>query len=364
MSESHPITQLAPSFDAARAAFVDAASTAGCALSTWEHPLRGLHDEHLSIDVAITGAADASACLVVVSGTHGVEGYAGSALQRHLLANRASELTDAPVRIVFVHALNPYGFSWVRRVNEDNVDLNRNFVDWTAPPPVNAEYRELAAMLVPDSWDAATQESSTLALLGHVERMGLEHMQAVVSGGQYDHPTGVFHGGSAPTWSHRWLEANAVDLVGSATDVGIIDFHTGLGPWSHGELISHEATDGAGYHRGTTWWGQVNSMVDGESVSAALSGDWLGAIERFLPGRTVTSAALEFGTVDPISVLQSLRADAWLHAHGDPRGEHAAGIRRQVWDAFLDDDPAWLAALVFRCDSVVDGAIAGLTAAV
>ena len=33
-----------------------------------------------------------------------------------------------PLRCVLLHALNPFGFAWRRRVNEDNVDLNRNFL--------------------------------------------------------------------------------------------------------------------------------------------------------------------------------------------------------------------------------------------
>ena len=64
-------------------------------------------------------------------------------------------------------------------------------------------------------------------------------------------------------------------------------------------------------------------MLDGESVSAALSGDWLAAVESMAPGVETTSVALEFGTVDTVTVLQSLRADAVLHAHGDPVGPEA-----------------------------------------
>ena len=30
--------------------------------------------------------------------------------------------------IVLVHVLNPYGMAWLRRFNEHNVDLNRNFL--------------------------------------------------------------------------------------------------------------------------------------------------------------------------------------------------------------------------------------------
>ena len=46
--------------------------------------------------------------------------------------------------------------------------------------------------------------------------------------------------------------------------------------------------------------------------------------------------------VDLVTVLQSLRADAWLWAHGDPSGPDAPAIRAQVRAAFIDDDPSWI----------------------
>lgn len=101
-------------------------------------------------------------------------------------------------------------------------------------------------------------------------------------------------------------------------------------------------------------------MHDGSSVSAQLDGDWLSAAPRCSPATEVTAIAIEYGTVDTISVLQSLRADAVLHAHGDPTGPGAAAIRDQVRSAFADDDPAWLAVCVPRYESVVAAAIARL----
>ncbi|MEP6300168.1 MAG: DUF2817 domain-containing protein, partial [Ilumatobacter sp.] len=93
----------------------------------------------------------------------------------------------------------------------------------------------------------------------------------------------------------------------------------------------------------------------------SLSGDWLAAVDGLLPGVEVTSAALEYGTVDVITVLQALRADAWLHAHGDPTGPGAGAIRAQVRAAFADDDPAWLDVVVDRFAQVSDAALAALT---
>ena len=261
------------------------------------------------------------------------------------------------MRVVLLHAFNPYGFAWVRRVNEDNVDLNRNFVDWSQPPPANEDYGGIAHLLVPDAWDDDTQQTTTLQLLAFAEEHGFERLQAVVSGGQYSHPTGVFYGGTGPVWSHRWLDEHLRGLVGSATRVGIVDLHTGLGPWGHGELISHVGRNDPGYRRGTAWWGEVRSMVDGESVSADLSGDWLAAADDMLADVEVTSAALEYGTVDTVTVLQSLRADAVLHAAGDPLGSDGDAVRAQVRAAFADDDPAWFDAVADRFDEVIGAAV-------
>jgi hypothetical protein len=352
---------LTDTYAESRQRFLEAARRAGAEVTTSRHPAAGMDGEELAIDVATAGPADADAVLLIVSGTHGVEGFTGSALQHEWFEHRAAD-RPSDLRVVLIHALNPYGFAWVRRVNEDNVDLNRNFVDWTQPPPANEDYGGLAQLLVPDRWDDDTQQTTTLQLLAYAEEVGFPRLQEVVSGGQYSHPTGVFYGGAGPVWSHRWLVERLPELVGSARRLGLIDLHTGLGPWGHGELISHVGGDDAGYQRGQAWWGDVRSMLDGESVSAQLSGDWLGALDRLLPDVEVTAAALEFGTVDVVSVLQALRADAVLHAHGDPRTADAAAVRSQVRAAFADDDPAWFDAVSARFDEVVGAATTALSA--
>lgn len=350
------IAPLSRTYADARAAFLDAAAGAGARIETSRHPLTGLDGEELAIDVAEVGPADAADAVVVVSGTHGVEGYLGSALQRHHLATLDRDRAGGPA-VVFVHALNPFGFSWVRRVNEDNVDLNRNFVDWSEPPPCNDDYLEMAELLVPSSWSEAEQQRTLLALMGKLEELGMERLQRIVSGGQYDDPTGVFYGGNGPTWSHRWLHEFVERRFAGVRRAAIVDLHTGLGPWGHGELISHAHPDSEVFQRQHAWWGDVRSLLDGSSVSAELTGDWLGAVDRFAPDTEITSVAIEYGTVDPITVLQSIRADAVLHAHGDPTGPAGTAVRMQVRGAFLDDEPAWLEACWPRYRSVVTAAL-------
>jgi hypothetical protein len=351
---------LAATYGDARDRFLAEARDAGATTIAYVHPATGLHGETLAVDVAELGPDVADDVVLIVSGTHGVEGYCGSALQsrwlRHCAADRPGDLA-----VVCLHALNPYGFSWVRRTNEDNVDLNRNFVDWNGPPPANPDYDEIADLLVPARWTDEERARTDTLLLEMLDDRGLQSFQQTISGGQFTHPDGVFYGGSAPVWSHRWLRAWCGEHLGDAHRVAIIDLHTGLGPWGVGELIVSDHAGSTGHRRAVQWWGEVTSMVEGDSVSALLAGDWLEAAPGFLPGAEVTSAALEFGTIDPVSVLQALRADAWLHAHGDPAAPAATEVRTQVRQAFADDDPAWLDTVWVRFLQVVEEMFVGLS---
>lgn len=346
-------------YQEARTRFLAIAEQLGARIESHVHPLLGLEGEQLGVDVAHIGAEDAPSALVIVSATHGVEGYAGSALQRWWLDERSPAVPEC-VRVVLIHALNPFGFSWVRRVNEDNVDLNRNFVDWSAPP-TNAGYSEIADLLVPASWTADTQSATNAALGKFLKEHGMDRFHEIVASGQYSHPAGLFYGGAGATWSNMWLHDNLAQIVAPAIELGVIDIHTGLGEWGTSQLILPGSAGSALHSRATAWFGEVHSLADGESVSSAISGDWLTSINDAVPDVEATSIALEYGTVDPIAVLAALRADAWLHGHGDPQGTEAAAIRQQVRTAFCDDDPAWLSALTTRFDEVVSAAVEALS---
>jgi len=352
------VEPLSPTYAAARAAFLRAADAAGAGVASYPHPLVGLEHEDLTVDVAELGPRHATDVIVVISATHGVEGYCGSALQRHWLQHHAAERPDH-VRVVMVHALNPYGMSWVRRVNEDNVDLNRNFPDWSQPVPQNAEYAAIADLVVPREWTDEEQQRTTGALIGLAAEKGFPWLQQVVSGGQYEHPTGVFYGGSGPTWSHHWLRTWTADHLGDAQRLAVIDLHTGLGPWGHGELIGCEQKGGPLFEQANAlWFGEVTSMVDGDSVSAVVQGDWLASVQQLAPQAEIAAICIEYGTVDTVSVLQALRADAWLHGYGDPRGPEGPAVRAAVRAAFADDDPAWINTCWPRFHAVIGAALA------
>src|SRR5204863_991645 len=138
-----------------------------------------------------------------------------------------------------------------------------------------------------------------------------------LSGGQYRHADGIFYGGAGETWSRKTLTAIFRERLASASDVGVIDYHTGLGPVGYAEQIVSAAPDSEEYRRAALWHGlAATSLTGGDSVSAKLAGDWLDATPRLLAHARVTGSALEYGTVPSADAMDPLRADNWLHAHG------------------------------------------------
>jgi len=116
----------APDYTTARERFRAAARRIGAGLHALPLAAVGPIGETLTIDIAWLGPADARAALLHTSGLHGVEAFAGSAVQ-HALLNDPPAIAPG-CALVLVHVLNPWGMAWLRRTNENNVDLNRNFL--------------------------------------------------------------------------------------------------------------------------------------------------------------------------------------------------------------------------------------------
>lgn len=358
------------SYADARRRFLDAAAEAGAVLTTHRNPVA---PDDLATDVAWLGPANARKVLFVNSGTHGVEGYCGSAVQLALLTGAIPATLPPDTALLVVHALNPYGFAHDRRVDEGNVDVNRNFVDHAAlntgeqvrhGPPANVEYADLHGALVPKSWDGearAAADGELMRLLGvHGERW----VQAVVTHGQWTHPDGLFYGGTARVWSHRTLRTIAADLLPDRDRIAYIDLHTGLGPRGVGEPIFRGGRDDSAFSRAREWYGDLLSRSeDGSSSSTIIVGNTATAVaDAVPPGTELTAITLEFGTVSGFDVLQALRADNWLSLQDRPDPGLRREIKHQIREAFCPSDPAWRTAVLARADVVLRQALAGLAA--
>ena len=349
------------SYAEARQKFLAAAAVRGGDLQSHPHPLPGRDGEALAMDVLRVGPADARALLVLSSACHGVEGFCGSGAQVALLGDEGWHRLahEAGVALLYIHALNPHGFSWWRRVTHENVDLNRNFHDFSHPLPGNDGYDRLALHIVPATWPPSPEDEAALA--AYAAEFGERGLQAAISGGQYKHPEGLFFGGHAPTWSNLTLRRVLQQHGQRCEKLGWIDFHTGLGPCGHGEKIFACRNDDAALARARGWWGaDVTSIYDGSSASALLTGlMWNSAYEE-CPQAQYTGLALEYGTVPFPEVTAALRADHWLAMHPQAAPAQREAIKRQIRDAFYVDTDAWKQQIVDQGVKAARQAVAGL----
>ena len=351
----------AQSYAEARSKFLAAAAAAGIDPVTHPHPLLGRDGELLAMDVARHGPADAEALLIVSSACHGVEGYCGSGVQNALLADSAfhAAADRAGVALLYVHALNPYGFSWLRRTTHENVDLNRNFQDFARPLPRNTAYDRIAHLIVPAEWPPTPEIKAGLAAF--IAEHGHKALQAAVSSGQYEHPQGLFYGGRNPTWSQQTLRHVLQDHGRRCRRLGWLDLHTGLGPSGHGERIWAGPDDAAAIARARSWWGEaVTSIYDGSSESALLTGLMWFAAGQECGQAEYTGIAMEYGTLPFEQVMEALRADQWLENHPDAAPHLRTQIKRQIRDAFYTDTDAWKTRIVEQGVEAAHQAVAGL----
>ena len=365
------------SYAQARIKFLEAAATAGLSVQSHAHPLKGRDGEDLAMDVARDGPLDAQNLLIISSACHGVEGYCGSGVQVFALQDaqwleKARANSAGGIAVLYIHALNPYGFSHIRRTTHENVDLNRNFQDFQTALPDNAAYRALHPLLLPRQWPA---DAENQAAVNHfIATQGMPAFQAAITQGQYEFADGLFFGGQSATWSNATLRGVLRQHAGKANHVAWIDLHTGLGPSGHGERIWAGKNDSVGIARARRWWGGENidgvdanastpitSIYDGSSTSAFLTGLMWHSIAEEAPQAKYTGIAMEYGTQPMLAVLQALRAEHWLNNHPDAPAELAKQIKAQMLAAFYTDTDLWKGQIISQARQAMFQAVDGLT---
>lgn len=351
------------SYAEARGKFLAAVEAAELDNEPHWHPLLGRDGERLAMDVVRQGPRDAKRLLIISSACHGVEGFCGSGVQTGLLSDPGwhEAVKASGVAVLYIHALNPHGFSWWRRVTQEGVDLNRNFHDFHQALPHNAGYDEIAAALIPAHWPPTPADEALLS--DYAARHGERGLQAAITSGQYSHELGLFYGGHAPTWSNVTLRHVLEEQGRAAEAIGWVDLHTGLGPSGHGERIFACKNDAAALARARAWWGpEVTSIYDGSSSSAPLVGLMWTAVADACPDAAYTGIALEYGTLALDQMIGALRADHWLEAHPEAPAEQAAQIKRQIRDAFYIDTDEWKQQILDQAQQAARQAILGLSA--
>ncbi|MGB7181058.1 MAG: DUF2817 domain-containing protein [Burkholderiaceae bacterium] len=362
-----------PSYKASRASILQRASaTSGI------HPLltdsrtiasRGPEGETLALDFMIFGARQPRHVLVVSSATHGVEGFCGSAIQHQLISEQLPGITlGSDTAVIVQHANNPYGFAWLRRVSENNVDINRNFRDRFDEFDVSPGYEQLFDALNPTDLDPDNEAMRWATIARYIEEHGLRTAQQAIIEGQYKYPQGLQFGGHRKDECVAHLQDLVREHLAAAQTVYWVDIHTGLGEFGACESISSFEPEHPNFQTAARVWGDaVRSSRSGDSISTPLRG----VMDRGLAGLMADDCqfgfiAAEFGTYPVERVLRALRADNWLHQHGpdDLLGDPVAReIKAEILEALRPDRAEWRMRVLETGRKIIDQAIAALPGA-
>ena len=270
--------------------------------------------------------------------------------------------------MLYIHALNPYGFAHLRRTTDENMDLNRNFQDFTQPLPDNAAYRALQPLILPENWPPNGE--NVAAVTEFIAANGQAAFQSAFTQGQHEFADGLFYGGKSPTWSNQTLRDVLRQHTASSKRIGWIDLHTGLGPSGHGERIWAGGNDSIAIERARVWWGgsrdgnaatPVTSIYDSSSTSAFLTGLMWRAIYQEAPQAEYTGIATDYRTAPVLEVLGALRAEHWLNNHPEAPPELAKQIKAQMLAAFYIEKNAWRGQIISQARQAMFQAVDGLS---
>jgi len=329
-------------------------------IQTFAHQLRGPGGEELACDVAFLGdPASADRVLVLMSATHGVEGFAGSAIQVNCLPLLSDVLKkNKGLGIVLIHALNPWGFAWLRRYDHECIDLNRNFVDFSKVLPEDKEYEKSHPLLT----NTNLLDQTDLSFLWKQD--GLDAFAEAATRGQYAHIDGCFYGGSAASWSRQVLEKiTQHSMIQNAKHIAVIDLHTGLGPYGYGELINDHQPATASFRLVEKFYGaNAKSVLLGDSCSTVKEGlidyHW-----HSIMGDRGCFVTLEFGTYSLEQLLTTLIKEQLYHnSLVDPVSSRDINnvTVQALKDFFYPVKKSWQQQVLFRGRQVVSMALEGL----
>ncbi len=352
-------------------------------LQSWPLPK---YDE-LACDAAFIGGPEADKVLVIISGTHGVEGFCGSAIQRFLLSNLVREPSSdrqpfsdqkqgshkepssgketSPNRrlpaatlglpedlaLLMIHGLNPWGMEWARRCDQEGIDVNRNFIDFSSLPAAPDHYQSVLDLLTITEKSTRRETMQTLTA-----KWGQQRFDEVFSGGQYHTPWAPFYGGDHASFSRQVIDEAIETWSLNQRQLVVLDLHTGLGPWAYGELISdHPAGSRANAFAQRLFGPAVAITDEGGSFSVAKRG-LLDYRWHQLMQNAGCYLTLEFGTYGTDALFNCVLDDHLFWRDRQParitEADYAAQ-RSAMLRHFCPDDSLWQQAALFKAWQVV-----------
>jgi len=332
-------------------------------------PGRGPAGEALAIDFAWRGPQDASTVVLCLSGVHGAEGYAGSAAQIAWLRAAADAPPAEDIAVLLVHGVNAWGFAHGLRGTQDNIDLNRNWLDHDQPHPANPLYGEIHPFLCPPDLSPAHVNAMLEAGQRFVQRHGQWALEDAISRGQYTHPDGYHFGGMELAWPIQALQDLAAEQLTAARRIAYVDFHSG--PVGDGETIFLcFSPDGSPLRsRAASWWGADALRQDTVerqwgSPRPSRKGIVFWGLETELAGRAeMAGAVVEFCSASPRNsdrqIMRIPMLERWLRFVGGLDAPEAPAYLAEIRENYAPRRANWEARVAARGIDVLARAVTG-----
>jgi hypothetical protein len=191
-------------------------------------------------------------------------------------------------------------------------------------------------------------------------------MCKAMHGGQYVNPEGTFYGGLAPVWSNRVFRSALAEHAAGAAHIAIIDYHTGGGPFGFCDVFVDDDRDGEeGGRKSRHWFSHATVIADdkaahGKDAQSETPGNLFMAVPETVPGKRYTLGLVELRTGEARTGIDAIRAENWLHHHGDAESEEGRAIRAEMRARFYPDSAVWRAMVFRQSNALIAEALAGL----
>jgi hypothetical protein len=341
--------QFAQGYSRCRQQFCSAAQSLGYHITSKPMP------EHsaLTMDWVHIGSADAKNLLVITSGTHGAELPAGSYCQvRMMLEGRFRDLGD-DIAVLLIHAVNPWGAQYLRRHNEDNIDLCRNHLDFSDATPSNQDYASMAIAV-----ESVTAGSVEAFMSTQSASMGPQKLLGALMAGQYEYPNGFSYGGDRLSWSNNTLLTLLKDSTEQKDTVIILDYHTGVGPYGYGSAVTmHKGPQLDLARRVFGNWVVAPCAQENEDIYYQVTGHSTDGYQRSVNDAFLLNVVLEFGTYSWREMLRVLLLQHCAGLQGSEEAKQISEYDLAVASFFSPQDPDWQHAIWQRSCMVVDQAV-------
>jgi len=302
--------------------------------------------------------------LIISSGIHGVEGFTGSAIQLMVMEEILSPNYLDTTGILLIHGLNPYGFKYMRRVTENNVDMNRNCViDESLFDTKNEGYGTLYDMLNPQGEANHRSLKNRHLHLVAIQKILAESMpvlrQAVLHG-QYEYPEGLYFGGKELEPQIANIAPILQEKMTPYTRIITIDLHTGYGENGTMHLFPNPVEDAdikaymeelfTGYKID---WGDSDDFYTYMGSFA----DYIGSLA---PGKTYYPMVFEFGTLDSQKTFGSIRSlhimilenQGFHYSYKNDKTE--AKIKENFLEMFYPSNNAWRSKVIMDAKKILE----------